>query len=181
MTTAFAQPSPSGTFLKPADLNGHLILVTDVVETFDRYDELAGKDKLNARFSYVDLDGDQQLVTDAINSHPGIALRLKAHAGKGTPVLGRITQEASKKAGFNAAWVLGEFTEGVDDVRASAWLAAHAAKAVAQPAPVAAPTVAAPAPVAPTPAPVAPVAATLQPDQIAAMKAAGIPLPPGVE
>lgn len=188
MTTQFAQPSASGLFLRPADLNGHLVLVTEVTEAFDRYDDLAGKDKLNVRFNYVDLDGDQQLVEDAISSHPGIALRLKPHVGKGSAVLGRIGQEPSKKAGFNPTWVLGEYQEGVDDVRASQWLTQRAQQQMQQPtpaaqaAPAAAPSMAthghapAPAPVA-APAPAGPKPIT---ESIAAtMRENGIAIPEG--
>jgi hypothetical protein len=146
-TMQFTQPATGGNFLRPADHNGHLILVTAVHEAFERYDDLASKDKLNVRFDYVDLDGDQQLVEDALSSHPGIALRLKAAVGKDAPVLGRIGQEPSKKAGFNPTWVLGPYTEGVDDVTAGNWMTNRATASVSQP-PAAAPT---PAPVAPAP------------------------------
>lgn len=174
MSIQFAQPSASGTFLKPAELNGHLILVTEVTEVFERYDDLAGKDKLNVRFSFVDLDGDQQLVDDAISSHPGIALRLKPHAGKGSPVLGRIGQEPSKKAGFNPTWVLGEFTEGVDDVKAANWMTQHAQGQVAQPAAVPAPAAAA-VPAAETgPKPITESLAET-------MRQNGIAIPPGTQ
>lgn len=179
MSISFHQPSAVGTFLKPAELNGHLILVTAVHETFDRYDDLAGKDKLNARFDYVDLDGEKTLVADAISSHPGIALRLKSVAGKNEPVLGRIGQEPSKKAGFNPTWVLGEYTEGVDDVAAAAWMTANATASITQPAAT-----------APAPAPASaaadsnpkPTGGTTIPESVAAsMRANGIPIPDGAQ
>lgn len=172
----FAQPQAVGSFLKPADLNGHLILVTKVHEAFERYDDLAKKEKLNVRFNYVDLDGDQQLVEDAISSHPGIALRLKGAISSGDQVLGRIGQEPSKKAGFNPAWVLAAFTEGVDDVKASQWLAAHAQATVTQPTQVAQQ---APAPVAAPAA--APAAQTIPQSAADTMRANGIQIPPGVQ
>lgn len=156
----FAQPQSSGWYFKPADLSGHLILITEVHETFTRHDELAGKEKLHARFSYTDLDGDQSLCEDALSSHPGIALRLKAHAGKGTPVLGRITQEPSKKAGFNAAWVLGEYIAGIDDIKAQQWLDAQPVRATQLQS-------------------VPPAGPAISPEQIQQIKAAGIELPPG--
>lgn len=175
MTMQFAQPQATGMFFKPADHSDHLILVTAVHETYDRYDDLAGKDKLNARFDYVDLDSDDGLVENAISSHPGIALRLKGSVGKGTPVLGRIGQEASKKAGFNAAWVLGEFTEGVDDKRAADWLTANATASVRQPE-------ATPQPPAEAAAAQKPTAATTIPASVAeTMKANGIQIPAGAQ
>ncbi len=177
MTMQFAQPQATGMFFKPADHNDHLILVTSVHETYDRYDELAGKDKLNARFDYIDLDSNDGLIENAISSHPGIALRLKGSVGKGTPVLGRIGQEASKKAGFNAAWVLGEFTEGVDDKRAADWLTNNAAASVRQPEATPQPPSTPPPAAAQKPA----GAATIPASVAETMKANGIQIPAGAQ
>ena len=186
-TDEFAQPQNVGRFLTARDMLGHLILVTKVHETFDRHDDLAGKEKLNARFDYVDLDtAEQELVTDALSSYPGIALRLKPYVGKNQKVLGRITQEPSKKPGMNPAFVLGEFVAG-DDVKAKAWLDAQVAKSIQQPAPtpdasaqpavVAAP-VAAPAGTA---APTAPAVQQLTQSQADLMTANGIAIPAGTQ
>ena len=184
----FDQPAFVGSWLSPKDVLDHLILVTKVHESFERYDDLAGKEKIHVRFDYVDLDSpNQDLVTDAINSHPGIALRLKGAIATGRPVLGRIGQEPAKKAGLSAAYVLGEFTAGVDDIRARDWQLAQASQ-VSQPsadAPAVAPPVqhVAPAPVpAPTPAAApAPAAQTITQEQANQMNAIGVTLPPGTQ
>jgi hypothetical protein len=188
----FDQPGGGG-FLKPADHNGHLLLVTAVHETFQRHDELAGKEKLHARIDYVCLDcPDADLVESALTSHPGIAGRLQSKVGK--QVLGRIGQAPSKTG--QPAWILGPFTEGVDDAKAQAWLTAHTTRPAQPTAPAGddpwagqqPPAAAPPQPPAQAPAPPAapPAAAAapangttppLTPEQQEALKALGISLP----
>lgn len=181
-TPAFAQPGGGG-FFKPADHSGHLILVTAVHETFMRHDDMAGKEKLHARLDYACLDcEDSTLVESSLTSHPGIAGRLQPHAGKGTPVLGRIGQAPSKNG--HPAWVLGPYTEGTDDVRAQQWMSNGA---LAQPSvPTATPQQStatsqqstATAPTAAPPAAAATVnGVALTPEQVAAMKELGIEIP----
>lgn len=151
MAFQFNQPSGGGGFFKPADHDGHLILITNVVKIEDRYDQFKGKEVPAATVDLVDLDGDQALREGVLLTHGGLVNRL--HVGAHM-VLGRIGK-ATTTSGFEA-WVLGPFDEqGTDAARAEAWLTAQARPQVSQPAaPPAAP--AAPAPVqqqAPAPAP----------------------------
>lgn len=147
----FSQPTSSGGFFKPADANGHLILITTVHEITKRYDDLRKQEMDNATVDLVDLDAPgQELQERIVVSHPAIVNRL---AAGDTMTLGRIGQ-VSTKSGFQA-WALLPFNEGTDDVRAGAWVTARqpsftqaAAPAPAAPAPAARP---APAPAA-TPA-----------------------------
>lgn len=146
----FNQPTSSGGFFKPADANGHLILVTAVHEITQRYDDLRKKDMDNATVDLVDLDdGGQELQERVIVSHPALVNRLSVGGGL---TLGRIGQIPTQ-SGFQA-WALLPFQEGIDDKRAEAWVHAHrptfnqaAAPAAPAPAPVPAP--------APIPAPAA--------------------------
>ncbi|MFH9977911.1 hypothetical protein ACH4ND_01360 [Streptomyces sp. NPDC017179] len=140
----FSQPTSGGGFFKPADANGHLILITTVHEITKRYDELRKQEMDNATVDLVDLDLEGQEVQERIVvSHPAIVNRLAAGA---TMTLGRIGQVATK-SGFQA-WALLPFAEGSDDARAAAWVTAHqptfTQAAAPQPAP--APAAAAPAP-----------------------------------
>jgi len=141
----FNQPTSSGGFFKPADANGHLILVTTVHEITQRYDDLRKKDMDNATVDLVDLDdGGQELQERVIVSHPALVNRLSVGGGL---TLGRIGQIPTQ-SGFQA-WALLPFQEGVDDKRAEQWVHAHrptfnqAAAPAAAPAPVPAPAPAA--------------------------------------
>ncbi|WP_207934390.1 hypothetical protein [Actinomadura sp. KC06] len=148
MTHQFAQPS-SGSFFKPADHHGHLILIIAVTETGERYDSMYGKDKPFAVVDMVDLDDPAPKLQQGVTvSHPGICNKLGTAARTGEMVLGRVGQIPTEKG--NPAWVLGPFTPGADDMRASAWLTANPINNFGQPAQQQAP---APAP-APQPQPV---------------------------
>jgi hypothetical protein len=116
----FNQPTAGGGFLKPAELNGHLILITVVHEIGKRYDQLRNEEIDQAVVDYVDLDGDNELRERVNVTHKGIVSRLAPGA---TLVLGRIGQVATK-SGFQA-WALLPFNEGVDDTEAEAWVNAH--------------------------------------------------------
>ena len=48
-------------------------------------------------------------------------------------VLGRITQAPSSQGQGQPAWILGPYSEGTDDAKATAWLAAHPRQGVSQP------------------------------------------------
>ncbi|WP_189428242.1 hypothetical protein, partial [Streptomyces thermoviolaceus] len=159
----FSQPSASGGFFKPAEANGHLVLITTVHEIAKRFDQLRNEEIDQAVVDLVDLDTPEQELRERINvTHKGIVSRLTAGAGM---VLGRIGQVATS-SGFQA-WALLPFAEGSDDVRAAAWVTAHqptftqAAAPAPSPAPAPAPQAAPPAPqyAAPAPAPAAPHAA----------------------
>jgi hypothetical protein len=129
-TTPFTQPV-SGAWLKPKDIPGHLLLITAVHETGQRYDQLSARDKPYAVFDYVDLDENDGEEFNVSDNHPGIASKLVQAQRSGGMVLGRITQAPSSQG--QPAWVLGPYAEGSDDLRATAWLAAHPRKTVQQP------------------------------------------------
>lgn len=158
MTHQFAQPS-SGNFFKPADRNGHLILIVAVSEIGERFDNLSGRDKPFAVMDLVDLDDpNPALQLSVTDNHPGIVNKVKTAHRTGEMVLGRIGQVATEKA--NAAWVLGPFTPGADDVRASQWLTANPINQFGQPAAAPPPAPApAPQPVQQAPAAPGPIAA----------------------
>jgi hypothetical protein len=159
----FNQPQDNGGFFKPAQADGHLILIVKVHEIRKHYDTLRKEELDLAVADLVDLDGDARISERIALSHPGIVNRLSATA---TMVLGRIGQ-ADTKSGHKA-WVLDQFQAGVDDVRAAAWVNANGPTFNQAAAPAAAPQ-AAPTP-APQPAPVPPVAPAPAPtpDQLAA-------------
>jgi hypothetical protein len=160
----FNQPSESSGFFKPAEALGHLILMTQVHSIIQREDTYGGKVRMidEATVDLVDLDGDQEVKSRVKVTHAGIVNRLVV--GR-TNVLGRIGQVPTDKG--NPAYVLNGFND--EDVpRATAWVNAHVAGSMTQPAqtaPVAA-TPAAPAPAAAAAAPVA-----VDPTQLAALMA----------
>lgn len=138
----FNQPTAGGGFLKPAEMNGHLVLFTVVHEIGKRYDQLRNEEIDQAVVDVVDLEGDSELRERVNVTHKGIVSRLAPGA---TFVLGRIGQVATK-SGFQA-WALLPFNEGVDDAKAEAWVNAHKPTFTqAAPAPAAAPVQTAPAP-----------------------------------
>ena len=158
MTFQFSQPSAPamGGFFKPAEHDGHLILITNVHKIEDRFDQFKGKEVPAATCDLVDLDEvpGEGLREGVLVTHGGLVNRL--HPGAHM-VLGRIGK-ATTKSGFEA-WVLAEFDPEKDAPRAQAWIEAQGKPAVSQPAPAPvqqqapAPTApAAPAPQAPAPA-----------------------------
>ncbi|WP_069883481.1 hypothetical protein [Streptomyces luteocolor] len=146
----FNQPSESafGGFFKPAECNGHLILVTAVHGISKKFDTLRNEEIDQADVDVVDLDGDQQIREHVNVTHKAIVSRLTPGA---TMILGRIGQVATK-SGFQA-WALNPFNEGVDDQKAEAWVNAHKPtfNQAAAPAPQSAPAPATPAPAAAQP------------------------------
>jgi hypothetical protein len=169
MTTApFTQPV-SGQWLKPKDIPGHLLLITAVHETGQRYDQLSARDKPYAVFDYVDLDEDGQPEEyNVSDNHPGIASKLVQAQRSGGMVLGRITQAPSSQG--QPAWVLGPYAEGSDDQRATAWLTTHPRRQVQQPEQRPQPPATPAAPAAPAAAPAAGGQVTVTPE-IAALLA----------
>ncbi|MEV2274060.1 hypothetical protein AB0I72_00610 [Nocardiopsis sp. NPDC049922] len=155
MSFQFSKPTAPamGGFFKPAEHDGHLILITQVYAIEDRYDQFKGKEVPAATVDLVDLnDAAQELREGVLVTHTGIVNRLSAGQSL---VLGRIGK-ATTKSGFEA-WVLEEYREDSDDVvRAQAWMEARE-KGITQPAPQAAPAPA-PQPQQQTPAPQAPAA-----------------------
>jgi hypothetical protein len=145
----FNQPTEAafGGFFKPAEHNGHLILITVVHSIGKKFDTLRNEEIDQADVDIVDLDGDGQLREHVNVTHKAIVSRLTPGA---TLILGRIGQVATK-SGFQA-WALQPFSEGVDDQKAAAWVNAHKptfnqAPPAPQPAPAHAPAPAAQPPV----------------------------------
>lgn len=137
----FNQPSEAafGGYFKPAEHNGHLVLITVVHGISKKFDTLRNEEIDQADVDLVDLEGDDQLREHVNITHKAIVSRLATGA---TFILGRIGQVATK-SGFQA-WALNPFNEGSDDHKAEAWVNAHkptftqAAPAAAAPAPAAA-------------------------------------------
>ena len=170
MSFQFSQPSAPamGGFFKPAEHDGHLILITNVHKIEDRFDQLKGKDVPAATCDLVDLDEvpGEGLREGVLVTHGGLVNRL--HPGAHM-VLGRIGK-ATTKSGFEA-WVLAEFDPATDAPRAQAWIEAQGKPQVSQPAPdpttapVQQQAPAAPAPAAPAaPAPQAQAPAMADPN-----------------
>ncbi|WP_017599219.1 hypothetical protein [Nocardiopsis lucentensis] len=141
MSFTFSQPSGGGGFFKPAEHDGHLVLITNCHKIEDRYDQLKGKETPAATVDVVDLDGDAELREGVLMTHGGLVNRLSPGAHM---VLGRIGK-ATTSSGFEA-WVLQPFDEtGQDTQRAQAWLENHAKPTQPQQQASAAQTPAAPA------------------------------------
>lgn len=146
MSFNFSQPSAPamGGFLKPAEHEGHLVLITQVHRIEDRYDQFKAREVPAATVDLVDLDSeDRELREGALVTHTGIVNRLSPGAHM---VLGRIGK-APTKSGFEA-WVLAEFDPNADPARAQAWLDSQSGGA-----PAAQPQQQTPAPQQQTPAP----------------------------
>ena len=118
----FNQPTEAafGGFFKPADHNGHLVLITVVHGIGKKFDTLRNEEIDQADVDIVDLEGDGQLREHVNVTHKAIVSRLTPGA---TFILGRIGQVATK-SGFQA-WALQPFNEGVDDKKAEAWVNAN--------------------------------------------------------
>jgi hypothetical protein len=118
----FNQPTEAafGGFFKPADHNGHLVLITVVHSIGKKFDTLRNEEIDQADVDVVDLEGDGQLREHVNITHKAIVSRLSTGA---TLILGRIGQVPTK-SGFQA-WALQPFNEGDDDKKAEAWVNAH--------------------------------------------------------
>lgn len=131
----FNQPMSMGSYFKPSDHNGHLILITRVKSSSRRFDEMRKSEIDEFSVDLVDLDGDQVLHEDVKISHIGITNRLRVGS---TNILGRIGSVNTGKG--HPAWVLNSFTDA-DVPKAQLWVTQ---KQFAQPQqPSAAPQVAA--------------------------------------
>ncbi len=139
----FNQPLGGGGFFKPAEHNGHLILIRKVDRIERRFDTLRNAEIDQATVDLVDLDDPAQELCEGVAvTHVGIVNKLKPGA---TNILGRIAQ-VTTKSGMQA-WALQSYAEGVDDVRAQQWVDRQGS-GFAQP-PAAADSWTAPAPPAP--------------------------------
>ncbi|WP_017612095.1 hypothetical protein [Nocardiopsis salina] len=118
MSFTFTQPSNNaGGFFRPAEHDGHLVLITQVHKIEDRYDQFKKHEVPAATCDLVDLDDSAQLREGVLITHTGIVNRLSPGAHM---VLGRIGKALTKN-GFEA-WVLAEFDPNSDPARAQAWL-----------------------------------------------------------
>ncbi|WP_017602181.1 hypothetical protein [Nocardiopsis lucentensis] len=142
MSFTFSQPSGGG-FFKPAEHDGHLVLITNCHKIEDRYDQFKARDVPAATVDVVDLDGEQQLREGVLMTHGGLVNRLSPGAHM---VLGRIGK-ATTSSGFEA-WVLAPFDEQGDDARrAQEWLDAQGpSRTSAAPGPASGPASPAPEP-----------------------------------
>lgn len=140
----FDQPT-SGTWFKPAEHAGHLLLITACHGIEKHFDSMKNGEVDKATIDIVDLDETPAVLeVNVLNSHPGIVGKLGKLLRGGNPVLGRLTQVPSSKG--NPAWVLSEFQPG-DDARAEAWVKANPLTGFSQPTAPAQAPVAAPQPV----------------------------------
>lgn len=115
----FIQPQASGTFFKPAEANGHLILIIRVDRIEKRFDTMRGEEIDQATVDLVDLDGDRKVNEGALLTHKGIVNRLSTSSRM---VLGRIGQVDTKSG--NKAWVLQPYTPA-DEAKATEWANSH--------------------------------------------------------
>jgi hypothetical protein len=162
VTNPFAPLSSGGAWIKPADHNGHLVIVANVRPLSKKFDEMRKADVDVATFDFVDVDAGTGWQLNVNNSHAGFVNKLGAIIGNPEgKVLARVGQVAANNG--HLAWVLADAT--AEDVpRALAFLAANplalppvftapaAAPVVTAPAPVGLPAVASPAPAAVAPA-----------------------------
>ncbi len=123
----FSQPtSGGGGWLSPRDHHGNLILVTEVHEADKHYDDRRKKEMVRLTIDYVDLDGDGRLRERVYVTAPGMTNRINRNG----PTLGRV---GTLKLAQGDMWVINPFEEGVDDVKAQAWLDKNKAKPFGQP------------------------------------------------
>ena len=124
----FLQPQASGTFFKPAEADGHLILIVRVDRIEKRFDQMRGEEIDQATVDLVDLDGDATLRENILLTHKGIVNRLSTSSRM---VLGRIGQVDTKSG--NKAWVLQPFALN-DEAKATEWAKSHMSAPAAAPA-----------------------------------------------
>lgn len=158
MTNPFAPLSSGGAWIKPADHNGHLVIVANVRPLGRKFDEMRKADVDVATFDFADIDAGTGWQLSVQNSHAGFVNKLQGIVGiPEGKVLARVGQVQATNG--HLAWVLADAT--AEDVpRAMAFLAQHPL-ALPAPSPFANAAPAAPAPVVPAAAP-APAAAPSQ-------------------
>ena len=138
MTNSFTAPSSGeSTNVKPADLEGHLLIITPVEYKAGIQTSLGETDAIEV--DLVDLDTNTQH-TSVLFFNVGLRNALRGNIGK--QVLARISQGAAKP-GKSAPWILENAADKSEDIaKATAYLAS---KAAPTPTPAASPSVAAPA------------------------------------
>ena len=124
----FQQAQATGTFFKPAEADGHLILIIRCSKFEKRFDQMRGEEIDQATVDLVDIDGDQKLRENVLLTHRGLVNRLSTSSRM---VLGRIGQVDTKSG--NKAWVLLPFAPG-DEAKATEWAKANMAPPAAPPA-----------------------------------------------
>lgn len=182
MTNPFGTASGGGSWIKPAEINGHILIVANVKPLTRRFDQMAGREVDVATFDLLNVTTGEGWQLGVNDSHPGITNKLKDAAGNPSapPLLFRVGQVASKSG--HPAWVFDDLTR--DPVGNAQVIAEAAARLAALPVPaVVSPFASATPPVVVPPAPVAapaiPVpAAPAQPQQdvsalLAALQAQG--------
>ena len=128
----FATPSTGSDSVKPADLLGHLLLVTPL--EFKESITTAFGESSAIAVDLVDLDTNETY-HDVLFFGRGLIANLKSNIG--AQVLGRMAQGLAKP-GQSAPWVLEAATEA-DTQKAVAYVTAQATGNIATPAPQAAP------------------------------------------
>jgi hypothetical protein len=140
VTNPFAPLSSAGSWLKPAERNGHLLIISNAQFVARRYDEMRKAEVDIVKFDLADLSQPSEgWLTGVQSNHPGITNKLAGilgnPEGKALGVIGQV-----QATNGHPAWVLAEApAEAVQS--AVAWLNAN-------PAPKAAPAF---APLAPAP------------------------------
>jgi hypothetical protein len=154
VTNPFAPLSSGGSWLKPAERNGHLLIIANASFVGRKYDDMRKAEVDVVKFDMADLSqAGEGWLTGVQSSHSGVVNKLAGILGNPDgKVLGVIGQVAANNG--HLAWVLADApAEAVNG--AVAWLNANPAPAAAPafvplvvtaPAPVGLPTVAAPAP-----------------------------------
>lgn len=128
----FAAPSSGSDSVRPADLLGHLLLITplelkeSIVTAFGETSAIA--------VDLVDLDTDETF-NDVLFFGRGLIANLKKNIG--AQVLGRMGQGVAKP-GQSPAWILNAVTDA-DTAKAVAYVTAQATGNITTPAPVATP------------------------------------------
>lgn len=124
----FATPSTGSESVKPADLKGHLLLVTPI--EFKESITTAFGDSSAIAVDLVDLDTTEEF-HDVLFFGRGLIANLKSNIG--AQVLGRMGQGIAKP-GQSAPWILEAATQA-DIERATAYVTAKATGNIAPPAP----------------------------------------------
>jgi hypothetical protein len=156
VTNPFAPLSSGGSWLKPAERNGHLVIIANAQFVGRKYDEMRKGEVDVVKFDFADLSQpDEGWQTGMQSSHSGVTNKLTGILGQPDgKVLGVIGQVQANNG--HLAWVLADApAEHVGP--AVAWLNANPAPVLVTANPFA-PVAAAPV-VAPVAAPVAPVVA----------------------
>lgn len=130
----FAQPSSGSDIVKPADLLGHLLLVTPL--EFKESITTAFGESSAIAVDLVDLDTTEEF-HDVLFFGRGLIANLKSNIG--AQVLGRMAQGIAR-TGQSAPWVLEAATDA-DTQKAIAYVQAKATGNIATPAPTPAPAV----------------------------------------